>query len=517
VTIPPGTTATAFVPARSLEEVLEGRETAVPASRAAGVREARMDGAAAVLRLGSGRYHFVSRLPGHSALAAVSRAEASGPASRPNILVVVTDDQRRDALGAAGNPVIRTPTLDRMAREGVRFENAFATTPICAASRASILTGLYERTHGYTFTRPPLARALVRASYPALLRRSGYRTGFVGKLGVAVEEGAEAEMFDDFRPSSLPYFQQIGGETKYLTDLHAEQAIEFIRSTPPGRPFCLSLSFWAPHAEDDRKEQYFWPADLDGLYADDFIAPPPTSEPAFFESLPDFLRRTMNRERWHWRFDTPAKYQQMVKGYYRTITAADRAVARVLDELRRRGEESRTVVLFTSDNGAFLGDRGYADKWTMHEPSIRVPFVVVDPRAPAEARGRVRDEMVLNVDILPTVLELAGLPAPEGLPGASLVPLVAGRSVPWRDEVFTEHLWDHPAIPRTEAVRTARFKYIRYPQHPEFEELYDLEDDPRETKNLAASDGQRDRLAELRRHCDSWVRRLSPAGKGDER
>jgi arylsulfatase A-like enzyme len=469
------------------------------------------------MRLTPSRRAWRAALLGVAALATPSVAGASGPASRPNILVVVTDDQRWDALGAAGNPVIRTPTLDRMAREGVRFENAFATTPICAASRASILTGLYERTHGYTFTKPPLARALTLASYPALLRQAGYRTGFVGKLGVAVEKGAETEMFDVFRPSALPYFQQVGGETRYLTDLQAEQAIELVRSTPPGRPFCLSLSFWAPHAEDDRKEQYFWPSDLDGLYADDVIAPPPTSEPAFFESLPEFLRRTMNRERFYWRFDTPEKYQGMVKGYYRMITALDRALARVLDELRRRGEEGRTVVLFTSDNGAFLGDRGYADKWTMHEPSIRVPFVVVDPRVPAEARGRVRDEMVLNVDILPTVLELAGLPARSGLPGASLVPLVAGRRVPWRDEVFTEHLWDHPAIPRTEAVRTARFKYVRYPQHPEFEELYDLEDDPRETKNLAVGEGQRDRLAGLRRHCDSWVRRLGPAGKGDER
>jgi arylsulfatase A-like enzyme len=450
-------------------------------------------------------------------MAAASGGDAAPADPRPNILVVVTDDQRWNALGAAGNPVILTPALDRMASEGVRFANAFVTTPICAASRASILTGLYERTHGYTFTKPPLARALAVASYPALLRRSGYRTGFVGKLGVAVEPGAESEMFDVFRPSALPYFQEWGGQRRYLTDVEAEQAIEFLRGPHAGQPFCLSLSFWAPHADDDQKEQYFWPADLDRLYADVLVPPPPTSEPAFFESLPDFLRKTMNRERWYWRFDTPAKYQQMVKGYYRMITALDRALGRVLDELRRQGVESDTVVVFTSDNGAFLGDRGYADKWTMHEPSIRVPFLVLDPRAPAEARGRVRGEMVLNVDILPTVLELAGLPAPAGRPGASLVPLVAGRSVAWRDEVFTEHLWDHPAIPRTEAVRTARFKYIRYPQHPEFEELYDLRDDSGETKNLAAHEGQRHRLAELRRHCDEWIRRLTATGKGAER
>jgi alpha-L-rhamnosidase len=501
VTIPANTSATAFVPARSLDEVTEGRETPVPALRATGVRAARMDGAAAILQLGSGSYHFVSqpRTP------------------HPNILVVVTDDQRWNALGAASNPVILTPTLDRLAREGVRFENAFATTPICAASRASILTGLYERTHGYTFTKPPLARALTLASYPALLRRAGYRTGFVGKLGVAVEKGAEAEMFDVFRPSALPYFQAVSGEKRYLSDLEAERAVEFLREARAGRPFCLSVSFWAPHAEDDAQEQYFWPADLDGLYADVTLQPPPTSEPAFFESLPEFLRRTLNRERWYWRFDTPGKYQQMVKGYYRTITAADRALGRILDELRRQGVERNTVIVFTSDNGAFLGDRGYADKWTMHEASIRVPLLVLDPRLPAAARGRILTQMVLNVDILPTVLELAGLAAPPGLPGASLVPLVAGRSVAGRAEVFTEHLWDHPKIPRTEAVRTERFKYIRYPQHPEFEELYDLANDSWETRNLAREEGQQQRLAELRRHADEWIQRLSALGKGAER
>jgi arylsulfatase A-like enzyme len=454
---------------------------------------------------------------GLAALTAAWRTDAAEIEVRPNILVVLTDDQRWNALGAAGNPVIVTPTLDRLAREGVRFENAFVTTPICAASRASILTGLYERTHGYTFTKPPLARALTLASYPARLRRAGYRTGFVGKLGVAVEKGADAEMFDVFRPSALPYFQEVAGERKYLTDLDAERAIEFLRGSRADQPFCLSVSFWAPHADDDKQEQYFWPTDLDDLYTDVEVQPPPTSEPAFFASLPEFLRQTMNRERWYWRFDTPAKYQQMVKGYYRMITAADRALGRILDELRRQGAERNTVVVFTSDNGAFLGDRGYADKWTMHEASIRVPFLVLDPRAPAQARGRVRREMILNVDILPTVLELAGLTAPPGLPGSSLGPLIVGLDVAWRGEVFTEHLWDHPQIPRTEAVRTERYKYIRYPQHPEFEELYDLEDDFCETSNLVTDAGQRQRLEELRRHADEWIQRLSVARKGDER
>lgn len=447
------------------------------------------------------------------ALAAIpaSRAAAIGSQrnARPNILFVLTDDQRWDALGCAGNRVIRTPTIDRMARDGVQFERAFVTTPICAASRASILTGLYERAHGYTFGKPLLTRGATGLTYPALLRQSGYRTGFVGKLGVAVEKGAEREMFDLFQPSSLPYFQDIGGERTYLTDLHARHAIEFIRAARPDQPFCLSVSFWAPHADDDKPEQYFWPPSLDDLYRDVTIEPPPTSEPAFFESLPEFLKRTLNRERWFWRFDTPDKYRRMIKGYYRMITALDGAVGRILAELDRLDLARNTVVIFTSDNGYFLGDRGYADKWTMHEQSVRVPFIVKDPRLPAGRQGRAIREMVLNIDIAPTILDLAGVGVPARMPGRSIAGLLAGRTANWRHEVFTEHLWNNPKIPQTEAVRTERWKYIRYPEHPEFEELYDLDSDRWETRNLARDARQHPRLLQMRRDCDGWIRRLS--------
>lgn len=462
-----------------------------------------------------GRRDFLRAAAGSLAgagAAAAGFAVRGDAASRPNFLFLLTDDQRWDALGCAGNPIVRTPVLDGLARDGTRFVNAFATTPICAASRASVLTGLYERTHGYTFTKPPLPRRLTNATYPSLLRQAGYRTGFVGKLGVSVEKGAEREMFDVFEPSSLPYFKADAGNpggSHYLTDIQADRAVDFLRGVTPGQPFCLSVSFWAPHADDDKPEQYFWPAQLDDLYRDVRISPPPTSEPSFFESLPPFLQKTLNRVRWYWRFDNPEKYQRMVKGYYRMITALDAAAGRILEELRRRGLDRNTVVIFCSDNGYFLGDRGYAGKWTMHEPSIRVPFIVKDPRVPSGRRGRVLTEMVLNIDLAPTMLSLAGVPVPGAMQGRALGELVAGRHEAWRREIFTEHLWDNPEIPLTEAVRTERWKYIRYPQHPEFEELYDLSGDPREARNLAGDPAHRDRAFGLRHLCDAWVRRLS--------
>ena len=379
-------------------------------------------------------------------------------ARRPDLLVVVTDDQRYDMLGCAGHPFLKTPVMDRLARDGVRFTRAFVTTPICAASRASILTGLTERTHGYTFTKPPLGDAFVDDSYPALLRVAGYHQGFVGKFGVKVPKDAPARLFDRFEPTSQPYRKERDGTVRHLTDLNADRASKIIAESPGDRPLCLSLSFWAPHAEDSNPDQYVWPASCDGLYDEVTVPPPALSDPAFFESKPDFVKQSMNRKRWHWRFDTEEKYQAMVKGYCRMITGVDQALGRVLEAHAGANRDRDLVVILIGDNGYFLGERGFAGKWTMHDLSIRVPFIVYDSGAPGRDRGQVRDEMVLNLDIKDTLLALAGAGEAASSEGRSLTPLLrTGQEAPdppWRTEVRTEHLWDHPEIPRTEAVRT---------------------------------------------------------------
>jgi len=434
------------------------------------------------------------------------RSAHTAPAERPNIILIVTDDQRWDALGCAGNPVILTPNMDRLADDGVRFANAFVTTPICAASRASLLTGLYERVHGYTFQQPPLSSSLVAASYPSLLRAAGYRTGFVGKLGVRLGDGDAAAMFDSFAPSSLPYVKESPGGRRHLTEINTERAVAFVNECAPDQPFCLSLSYWAPHAEDSAPEQYFWPESCDRLYEDVTITPPGPAAQKLFESQPAFLQEGFNRVRWHWRFDTPEKHDRMVKGYYRMISGVDAGIGRLMDALRATGRDRDTVVIVTSDNGYFLGERGYAGKWTMHEPSIRVPLIVHDPRREEEG-GRVIDEMALNVDLAPFLLDLAEIEPPSRMQGRSLRPLLErdaaaeSSSGSNRDEIFTEHLWDFDPIPQTEAVRTRRWKYIRYPQHPEFEELYDLADDPGEERNLAGDEEFKERLQSLRDRC----------------
>jgi arylsulfatase A-like enzyme len=435
-------------------------------------------------------------------------APRTGMPARPNFLFVVTDDQRFDTLGCAGNRIIRTPNVDGLAAEGIRFDRAFVTTPICAASRASILTGAYERTHTYTFTKPPLGRAFIDISFPMRLRRAGYRTGFVGKFGVAVDKDVPAEMFDFSRFDGLPHVQTVDGVERHMTEVEGEAAVEFLRGVEPGRPFCLVWCPWAPHADDGDPKQYFWPPAVDGLYRDVVIPVPEMAAPEFYDAQPPFLKNTMNRTRWGWRFDTPEKYQAMVKGYYRMISGVDLVLGRIRDELARLGLDGMTVIVYTSDNGYFLGERGYADKWLMYEPSIRVPLVVYDPRAPRADRGLVRRDMVLNVDLGPTLMDLAGVTIPSRAQGRSLKPLLGRKKPDWRNEIFCEELWDHPEIPRSECVRTERWKYVQYPAHPEYVELFDLASDPDEKRNLAGDPGQARVLAELRERCGRTIKAL---------
>jgi arylsulfatase A-like enzyme len=397
--------------------------------------------------------------------------------------------------------------MDDLAKKGVRFENMFVTTSICAASRATLFTGLYERTHKFTFGTPPIAPKYCDASYPALLRAAGYRTGFVGKFGVSVPRDRRPVMFDYFVPLGRnPYFKkQPDGSLRHLSEIAGDRAIEFLGKQERGKPFCLSVSFNAPHAEDsDKENQYHWPKAVDGLYRNITVPPPHLSEPGVFESQPEFLKKSLNRKRWFWRWDTPEKYQKNVKAYFRMISGVDHVMGRVLAEVKRLGFDDNTVVIFSGDNGYYLGSRGFAGKWSHYEESLRVPLIIRDPRLGGERRGRVLDPMVLNVDIAATIVALAGLEVPDLYEGRSLLPLIRGEAVlDWRRDFFCEHLFDHKDIPKWEGVRAQRWVYARYfQQSPPYEFLHDLENDPRQLKNLAARPEFAGVLAEMRKRCD---------------
>jgi arylsulfatase A-like enzyme len=436
---------------------------------------------------------------------------------RPNIILILTDDQRWDALGFAGNPIIQTPNMDQLAAEGFYFKNAFVTTPICAASRASILTGMYERTHEFTFRTPPLADEFVQMSYPAQLKKAGYKTGYIGKFGVRTdsidffapesERDENEELFDFFERYGEGFWARtfirliadpVDGEYRdfaHITNIIGQRSRDFINKYKD-EPFCLTMSFHAPHAEDVDPRQYIWPDEVDHLYRDVEIPKAEMSDPEWFGAQPKWVREGLNRIRWHWRF-TPDKYQDMVKGYYRMTSGVDKEIGRLRKHLRELNIDQNTIILLIGDNGYFLGERGFAGKWLMYEPSLRVPLIVYDPRNRPEKN--VRREMALNIDISPTILDYAGIDPPTQVQGKSLRRLIENEDEIWRDHFICEHLMHgKTTIPKSEGIRTEQYKYFRYIEHMEHEELYNLKVDPQEKNNLINTEKYQSILIELR-------------------
>ena len=442
-------------------------------------------------------------------------ARPAAAAAPPNLVFFFADDQRHDTLGCAGHPVVKTPHIDRLAADGVRFRHAFVSHSICWVSRTSILTGLTARSFGLP-QRPDAARPeALTAMYPDLLRKAGYRVGFFGKWHAKMPRGFKpAEHFDVYEPIFRhPYFKpQKDGTKRHETDLIGDRAIAFIESTPADKPFCVNLWFNAAHAEDgDRRpgEGHFpWPPSTDGMYDDLVVAPPRLNDPQIFESQPPFLKRSINRQRFFWRWDTPEKYQTNIRAYLRMISGIDHVVGRVLDTLQRRKLADNTIVVYLADNGYYMGDRGFAGKWSHYEQSLRVPLIVFDPRLKQEQRGRVVDQFALNLDLPPSLLDWAGVAIPKSYQGRSLRPLVEGDTPDdWREEIFCEHLTLAPLL-TWEGVRTQRYKYARYfDQDPVFEFLHDLEADPDELQNLAGDARYAEMLARLRRRCDALIER----------
>lgn len=432
-------------------------------------------------------------------------------ADRPNIIFILTDDQRWDALGFAGNPIIQTPEMDQLASEGIYFENAFVTTPICAASRASILTGLYERTHGYTFGQGDIKDPFVAQSYPVELRKAGYYIGFFGKFGVSYpgfsalfDEGENYDRNGKFDDRRGYFFKTIGKDTVHLTRYTGQQAIDFIQKAPSKKPFMLSLSFSAPYAHDPAPLQYFWSPEFDTMYQNVVIPDPMMASDDEFLAQPEYVRKGENRTRWHWRFDSPEKYQHSVKGYYRMISEVDAEIGKIRKALEEKGLAKNTVIILMGDNGYFLGERQLAGKWLMYDHSLRVPLIVFDPR---EKGGKRNSEFALNIDVPATILDFAGAKAPKTWQGLSL----NSSALAERKGFLTEHLWQTPIIPPSEAWRTVRWKYFRYLNDPTHEELYDLSVDPLEKDNLAGNPNLQPVIRELREKMERKSREYKKA------
>jgi len=437
-------------------------------------------------------------------------AQPSRSPTRPlNILFIIGDDMRWDAIGAAGNPVVRTPRIDQLAAEGVRFEQARVTTSICMVSRATLFTGQYMSRHGITAFGRAIAPDAFASTFPGVLRRAGYWAGYVGKYGIGA---ARAGDFDFLRPyEGTHWMAGPDGRRIHVTENNARDAIDFLRTRPAEKPFVLTVGFFAPHAEDSAPDQYLpqdWSA---AVYAGATIPAPLHGDPRYLAALPPFLSKDTNegRIRYHWRFDTPERYQAFMTRYYRLVTEVDAAVGRIVDELRTQGAYDHTLIVFIGDNGYFQADRGLADKWYPYEESQRVPLVVRDPRLPPTRRGTTRGEFALNLDVAPTIVAAAGLPVPSVMQGLDLGTLyLAARPPAWRDEFFYEHptITSRDRIPSSRGVIRPDWKYIEWPEFS-FVQLFDLRRDPGELDNLAGQPAQAARQAELRRRLEAWRQR----------
>jgi arylsulfatase A-like enzyme len=442
-------------------------------------------------------------------------AQNQPPKDAPNILFIMTDDQRHDAMSIAGNKILKTPGMDRIGYEGVRFTNAFVTNALCAPSRASLLTGTYSHVHGVItngdgpdFRNQP-GLGDTPPTFVHVLRAAGYYTGIVGKWHLR----SDPKGFDHsaILPGQGAYYDPLmianGATVKmrgHVDDVVGDQALTFLDTRPKGQPFCLLMHFKSPHRSWEPAERFR------NAFNDVEIPLPRTYEDRL-EGRPEAVRRAEMaiadmmdfRDR-----GVPAdllveerkrrNLQALVKNYYRVLLSVDENVGRVLDYLDKKNLSQSTVIIYTSDNGFFLGEHGLFDKRLMYEESIRVPMLM---RYPGHAKpGTVDPHMVLNIDVAPTLLDLAGVPAAASMQGRSWRPLLEQPNAPWR-EAFLYEYYEYPAVHcarKQRGVRTDRWKLIHYWEQPEEWELYDLKADPDETNNLAGSIRFRNEMASLK-------------------
>lgn len=443
-----------------------------------------------------------------AAATGASSAAAAAPLRHdtpPNFVFILGDDHRADAMGCAGNAIVLTPNMDRLAADGALFENHFCTTPICCASRASIMTGQYAATTGiYDFTTGLNSRQ-VESSYWMRLKRAGYHIGFIGKFGVGDHPPAAAFDFWKGFAGQGSYFPQ-GPAGPHLTDITTGQAIAFLSTAPRDKPFCLSISYKAPHVQDEDPRQYLPSPSTLELYNDVSIPPPRGAGPRDIARFPPAIQHSESRRRWGVRFSTPDLYQASMKGYYRLISGTDASIGAIRDALAKQGLAASTILVYSADHGIFNGEHGLAGKWYGHEESIRTPLLVYDPRLPSSFSARRIKAMTLNIDLQPTLLELAHVDIPPSTQGRSLAPLLRGQYAARRRVWFMEHHFpDLGWIPSSEAIRTERWKYIHYTDHAApFEELYDLENDKSETNNLAGLPQYSAQQRALARYRDLW-------------
>ncbi|UCG48773.1 MAG: sulfatase, partial [Phycisphaerales bacterium] len=432
-----------------------------------------------------------------AALSPVSAQGARTP--RRNIVFVLSDDHRFDFMSfVKGAPeFLETPNMDRMARRGAHLENAFVATSLCSPSRASILTGQYMHHHKIVDNQRPEPAGTV--FFPSYLQKAGYRTAFVGKWHMGHDRDDPRPGFDhwvSFKGQGT-YFDptlNINGARRrfegYTADILTDQALAWLRDTrDPGRPFFLYLSFKAVHYP------FQPPARHRGRYGSADVKRPETmaNTERNYQTQPHWVRERRysihgvdHMETGQYDNDPVPSFDDLYRSYCETVHALDENLGRLLDYLEEAGLSDSTLVMYAGDNGFALGEHGFYDKRDAFEESIRIPMLACAPGMIAP--GTKVPQMVQNIDIAPTLLDAAGLEPPDAarMDGRSFLPLLTGRSIPWRDHILYEYHWEwnFPATPTLFAIRTERYKYIFYHGLWDHNGFYDLQTDPHERHNL---------------------------------
>ena len=456
-------------------------------------------------------------------------------ANGPNIVFLMTDDQRWDTLGCYGRTDVITPNIDRLAEQGVVFDNAHYAVAICMPSRATMFTGRYFSDHKSGFTYPynrTLPEQEFADSYPAKLRAVGYRTGFIGKFGIRLEGSNQtaAEHFDFFvhgdsvvvpsDDTDLRSIYRRDRPREERTIKKGDAMIRFLETQPKGQPFCLSISFDA--VKNDRDSDMY-PPHVE-IFRDKQMWVPGNWVEGKSQRLPKLLDHCRGTYLHVARTSTPELYQKLARRFATQGYTVDQQVGRLMAKLDEMGALQNTIVIYTSDNGRFHGSQGLFDKAILYEESMKAPLIVFDGRAPKEQRRRRVNAIVSSADVAPTILSLAGVEVPESMKGLDLSKLLDGSQdmSKWRDAVLLENFFlqeihsagvkKHPDIPglnneiiagnrsyRSRGVRTDRYKYFKYFEHdPVIEELYDLKADPLEQNNLASDAQYAEVLSRLR-------------------
>lgn len=429
--------------------------------------------------------------------AAASAAAGAQIAARPNFLFVLTDDQRWDQMSCASHPFARTPNMDRLAREGARFTNAFVTTPLCSPSRGCFQTGQYAHRHGILDNSERNAQSHTLPVYAKFLQHAGYETGYIGKWHMGHREDSVRPGFDywvGFRGQGQYVDPQInkngerGKVSGYITDILSDHAVDFIGKRRQ-KPFSLCLAHKAIHGP-------FTPAARhQTLFAGQKIVRGPGAS----DDLAGKPAMAGHRDRM--RTPDPPRHggptDETILNMTRALMAVDEGLGKVLGALEETEQLGNTVIVFAGDNGYFFGEHQLGDKRRAYEEGLRIPLLVRYPKL--VRAGSTPAAMAANIDLAPTLLDLAGVPVPRSMQGRSLVPLLTGKTRGWRQALPLEYFDDppFPQSPAWQAIRSERWKLIRYPGHADWTELYDLENDPAELRNLVEDSRGRAILSKL--------------------